>query len=430
MLLTLLLLALPERVTHKTLTQSFTASHEIVVHEGKLWWRKPGETWALIPPDGLPIATPSKKFGAARSPFTRPSRIESISADGDNLVALGPDGLVYYTKLAKLEWVDRWGPIGAQGRLSASGLDALAMSHRFIAYEDLDGNSHPVSAGVTTLFALKDQGHTLGYADPWLPPNFDREVCLPERGRFVAARLAASASTVAVMDVTGRLFTRLVDFDIAGENPLLTYTYARERRKGRDAEEIRTLPGPDWVEQPRIPGRHALELDLFQTGPHNGDRQLRVLGEGGVWSKRIDAAEWTFEAGEGAAKDATWATSGEPPRGPARDANWSGVDPWLGATVTLEDFHSRCAPTRLQVTAGDEHVTLELPFHHVLLWGSDASRTLHGAVLIPAGDGPWLTKLRAKAKGRPYLDVELRVRADEVRLTHATGVMVRFHRAP
>ena len=46
---------------------------------------------------------------------------------------------------------------------------AFAMSHRKIPYEDLDGNPHPVTAGVTTVYALLEQGRRLSYADPWLP---------------------------------------------------------------------------------------------------------------------------------------------------------------------------------------------------------------------------------------------------------------------
>lgn len=53
----LVLLALPERVTLKTPTETFTATHELAVREGRLWWRRHGQRWALLPPDGVPATT-------------------------------------------------------------------------------------------------------------------------------------------------------------------------------------------------------------------------------------------------------------------------------------------------------------------------------------------------------------------------------------
>ena len=37
-------------------------------------------------------------------------------------------------------------------------------------YHDIDGNFHPVSAGVTTLYILSEDGLKIHYADPWFYP--------------------------------------------------------------------------------------------------------------------------------------------------------------------------------------------------------------------------------------------------------------------
>lgn len=435
MLLTLVLLALPDHVVLETPTEDFTATHEVAIRDGRLWWRRGGEPWALVPPDGLPA--PRGRLEALKelvppSPlvraFVRPERVVALSADGDNLVALGPDGAVFYTKLSTLEWTDVWGPTGLQSVLSAKGTDALAMSHRKIPYEDLDGNPHPVSAGVTTLFALREGGKTLAYADPWLPANFERTVCLPERGTFIAAALSASASTVFVMDAAGRSYTRLVDFDIHGDNPALPYSYTRERRSGARAA-VRTLPAPDWVAQPRIPGRHTTRLTILQTGARNADRELRVEGAGGVWKKRLDDAAWRFEADASVQPKRGFVEEGAAaPSSGAHDVTLTASNPWPETRITLEQWSPRCPPARLHLRSAREDLVLELPFHFGLEFGTDDERSLEGALLLPKGRTPWLTKLRTLAAGRDHLEVKLTVTKAEVRLVKLPVIDLRFPR--
>lgn len=428
-LLMLLLLALPERVTLKTPTETFTATHEVALRDGLLWWRRHGNAWSLLPPDGLPaprgrleaLKELTAELPALPRPFRRPERIEAISADGNNLIAIGPGGAVYYAKLSTLEWTDQWGPTGLQAPLSVKGLDAFAMSHRKIAYEDLDGNPHPVSAGVTTFYGLRGGGRTLAYADPWLPPNFERTLCLPERGRFIASALSASASTVFVMDASGRSFTRLVDFDIHGDNPALPYSYAREKRRGPKSA-IRTLPAPDWLAQPAIPGQHTTRITIAQTGPTNVDRELRVEGEGGLWTKRLDAAEWKFVKEE-RETSAPW-VSGAPPMSPPRDVVLLASNPWPGTRISLEDWNPDCEPARLHVESAGEVLSLALPFHD----GLELGGRYEGAILLPAGKTPWLSKLRVLALGRAHLDVKIEVTKEEVHLLKLPLIDLRFPR--
>ncbi|MEW5742003.1 MAG: hypothetical protein AB1938_24020 [Myxococcota bacterium] len=443
MLLLLVLAAapsLPDTVELKTPTESFTATHFLALRDGRLWWKRrdlASSSWALLPPDGLPaprgrleaLKELTSDLPVAPPPFRRPARLVSLSADGDNLVAVSEAQVVYYTKLSTLDWTDRWGPPALNGHLSAAGVDALAMSHRKIPYEDLDGNPHPVSAGVTTLYALKDGGRVLAFADPWLPPDFQRTLCLPERGRFVAASLSASASTVFVMDAAGRAFTRLVDFDTLGDDPALPYSYAREKRSGPKSV-VRTLPAEDWRAQPRVPGPHTTRITIHQTGSTNADRELRVEGDGGTWVKRLFDAEWRFvSTGRTAAGPALVST---PPQQPSRDETLTAANPWAGAVIRLEQFNPGCPPARLVVEAPGEDLSLDFPFHGGLdldaLDRDKGVRHFKGALLLPKGKSPWLHRLRAAAAGASHLEVSLEVTATDVRLSRPPLPELRFPR--
>ncbi|MBL8909543.1 MAG: hypothetical protein JNM17_02460 [Archangium sp.] len=433
----LTLTSLPDRIVIDSPTAAMTSTHDIAVLDGALWWRRHGqERWTLIPPDGLPAPRgrlESLKELAADvplvpAPFRRPKRIERISADGDNLIAVSNDGRVYYVKLSTLDWTDVWGPTPLAAPLSVKGLDAFAMSHRKIPYEDLDGNPHPISAGVTTLYALKGGGTQLVYADPWLPPNFDRALCLPERGTFVAVSLAASASTLFVIDEAGRTFTRLVDFDIHGDNPALPYSYAREKRTG-PRQVVRTLPAPEWVMQPPIPGKHTLRIGIEQNGTTNADRELRVEGDGGWWQKRLTDAHWTFMKGELPPPRGASVRIGPPDHSPKVDQTLTARDAWPGTRVTLEQWNPLCPPAQLRVAASGENVVLQLPFHFGLSQGTEDERVMEGALLLPRGDGTWLKHLRSAAKpGENFLDVKIEVTRDEVRVSKLPMVDLHFSR--
>lgn len=422
----LVLAALPERIELKSETASFTASHEVALDEGRLWWRRRGERdWRLMPPDGLPaprgrleaLKELASELPLAPPAFTRPARLVRLSADGDNLLAVSDDGVGYYTKLSTLDWTDVWGPAGLKAplRLDAS-VKAFAMSHRKIPYEDLDGNPHPVSAGVTTVYALLDDGRRLAYADPWLPAGWTRTLCLPERNTFVAAAVSASASTVFVMDTAGRMFTRLADFDTVGDDPALPYSWKRERRRGA-ASVIRTLPAEDWRAQPRIPGPHSTRLTIAQSGARNADRDLFVEGDGGVWTKKLFDASWRFE--KTGAPLVGPKVSGAPPTQPSRASRWTSSVPFTGAEVVLEDFDAGCSPAALVFVTKNDRLKVPLHFHGGLGL-QKGERKLSGALLLPTGRQPVLTALRALALGQTVLPVELEATQGAVSLGLAT----------
>lgn len=161
---------LPARIPLKTPTETFTHEWYLALRDGRLWRRPNPETtgrdepWALLPPDGRP------RHGAGRDGAV----ITEVGADGLNLIAVDEDGLVFYTKLDDVAWIEAWGlPPRGEPLHAPRERAGLAISHRGPlagGYEDIDGNFHPISAGVTSLYLLEADGRTLRYADPWLPP--------------------------------------------------------------------------------------------------------------------------------------------------------------------------------------------------------------------------------------------------------------------
>jgi hypothetical protein len=99
-------------------------------------------------------------------------------------------------------------------------------------------------------------------------------------------------------------------------------------------------------------------------------------------------------------------------------------NPWPGTRVSLEDWNPDCEPAVLRIEAGSEVLSLPLPFHD----GFELGGRYQGALLLPAGNTPWLKKLRLLALGRAALDVELEVTAKEVHLWHLPVLDLHFPR--
>lgn len=365
-LVTLLLLGLPDTVFLKTPTRSFTATHQLALEDGRLWWKATGEkAWSMVPPDGLPI--PRGRVDALKEllplpgvePFVRPKKLVTLTADGENVIVVSDEGFVFYAKLPGLEWKDTWGPVGLKKPLKVDFPHrALAISHRKQAYEDVDGNPHPVTAGVTTFYALSSDGRTLSYADPWLPPKFGHRICLPRHNRFAAVALSASASTIFVMDAAGASFTRLADFDTMGLNPALPYSWEREKRSGVKAV-VRTLPPEDWAEQPSVPGPATARITVLQTGEGNAARELRVEGDGGYWAKAIRAPAWKFVPTGQKATGPALEPRALTPVGDARPP-MKGV--YQELAMELHDFDPECSPAKVRFFKGNDAIDFALHF--------------------------------------------------------------------
>ncbi len=346
------------RVHLKTTVASFTHEHEVRLLDGRIHWRAQGAmAWELLPPHGLP-----------HGEFEAPAAVTALSADGDNLIALDAQGVVFYMKFHDLRWVNQWGPTGLADVLKVPlEFRAFAMSHRGPlagGYEDLDGNSHPISAGVTTLYGLSADGRRLQYTDPWIPPTFEREVCLPLRGAYEAEGMSASASMLFVIDRAGRMFTRLADFDTMGNNPGLRYTYARGVHKG-----VRTLPPEDWRPQPSPPGRVTSLITVLQTGAGNAARELRVEGQDaagtpGYFVKALLDARWRFVPTGAPLLRALLPLDSAPAVIPERGRDYEGAvlapRGARGLVVRAERFDPSCSPAQVVFSLGEERFVVPL----------------------------------------------------------------------
>ncbi|MBN1532583.1 MAG: hypothetical protein JXA20_07975 [Spirochaetes bacterium] len=358
---------LPDRIYIKTATETFTSRYSFAILDGKIYYRPNTGSggWLLFPPGGLPGR--SGILG-----FPPPRRVVRISADGDNLIAQGDDDVVYYAKLHDFTWTDRWGLVPKGHLVVPEGVLALAISHRGRGgakyYEDRFGQQHAMSAGVTTLYLLRSQGDRCLYADPWLPPVFGHHLCLPLRGRFVAANLAASASTVFVIGAGGEMYTRLYDYDTAGENPLLPYTYERLPLRPTGLRNKRALPAEDWRRQPRINGRITDAITIVQNGEGNAARELRVegidrSGSSGYYRKPVLQGAWEFVKTGHRLRGRMLSSAAAPP-GPRITGDYSGAvrctcGTWSG-TAELLDFSFLCEGGTVRIVSGDTIVDIPL----------------------------------------------------------------------
>lgn len=389
---------LPGQIFLKTPTQSYTHEYEVAIHEGKIWYRTrtkfavDAEEWKLLEKTGLPV---DKSFGFRK--FKSPEYVKEISADGDNLIAVGNDGFVYYMKWSSLKWMNKWGQPFSQRLKIPENVRALAVSHRgpFAGgYEDIDGNFHPVSVGVTTLYVLSNDGLTISYADPWLPADFSRQICLPLKNRFRARSLGASASTLFVINDAGEMYTRLADYDTLGHNPVLAYTYERSTRKITKWKDVRTLPPEEWKRQPPISsrqGRISSAITIIQTGKGNSARELRVegvneRGENGFFSKPINGDTWSFtKTNLPLQKPLLFVVDGIADSGPNYEKTLSGnlrafklsEEKLYG--IELMEFNPPCSRAIISVMIGED--TARFPFFITASLRTD--RKMKGAIIMP-----------------------------------------------
>ena len=279
----------------KTRTETITDKFHFKIENGVIYANRIGQrSWVLFDGTGVP-SEDNKALGRD---------IVEISADGENLIAIDRTGQVFYTKIAEVKWHKKWGkPIPKVLHLE----DNLAwgISHRgpyMEYYNDIHGNSHPIFAGVTTLYLLRKNGHEIVYVDPWIPADWWHQVDLPFRGRMKARNMSVSASTLFIINNVGEMYTRLYDYDTSGQNPILPYSYKNDVREGT-RKIIRSLPAPDWKLQPAIKGGMITEkITILQTGEKGNDAfELRVEGINGqgmtgLFRKKISDNDWKFVA--------------------------------------------------------------------------------------------------------------------------------------
>jgi hypothetical protein len=310
----------PEAVYIKTRTQTFNSYHYYILKDGLIWYKgitadSGPQDWALFMETGLPHNYNDQYF-------QYPEYVAEISADADELAALSNDGRFYricqdwiFSRATK-KWLDKQGwpeldSLYMDPRTGRNKAWALGKRNDQVKYyEDPFGNQHHNGTQeIVTTYVLLENGQEICYADTGLPGDFSRNFGGPERGAFKAEALSASASTLFLINNAGEMYTRIVDFDIAGSDPMFfKYTYIPYKSEipGTNYRSNLTpwaLPPEDWQSQPAIPlkGKAAITryITILQNGQGNAARELRVAGyneqgETGYWSKAIFAPDWTF----------------------------------------------------------------------------------------------------------------------------------------
>jgi hypothetical protein len=406
---------LPDRVHFRTRTESFNSHWYVALRDGRIWvkpneeigLRPPGH-WALLGDTGLPEGP-----GLVR--WEPPEAVAELSADGCHLHALSTDGVFYRgTDLRRdvhraFQWTDRWGWPMARGEGLTAGFSTargwdVSDSHPFDVdhYEDVLGIEHSVGLGVAHVYRLSPDGTRIHYNDWWLPADWSRQVCGPQRGAFRAASISASGSTLFVVGEDGALYTRLFDFDTAGENDLLTYSYVLDGPAGT----TRALPAEPWARQPDITGGAITDrITIFQDGEGNAARVLRVegrLGEAtGFFHKHLRDHEWRFH--ETGLPLQGRSVGGEPvvearTRGAALTGTLRREDLDVSLGVEVLDFDLVCSPATVRLTfdgrsltAGGEPLTLVLHHVHAMVdevrpvdYGDQGQPArIRGALLVP-----------------------------------------------
>jgi len=310
----------PEAVYIKTRTQTFNLYHYYVLNDNRIWYKSidpehEPANWTLFTETGLP-------HNDLKQSFIKTNAVTEISADADELMALSVEGNIYSYSFDKTmamranAWIDKQGwPMPEQfyfdRRTAQNRAWALGKRNKHVLYyEDIFGNQHHNGTmEIATIYVLLADGQEICFGDPGLPSDFSRNFIGPERGAFKSISLSASASTMLVMNEAGEMYTRLVDFDTMGCDPMFfKYTYIPYTSDLSGTDYFSNLnewalPSEDWRSQPRIPlaGKAAVTryITILQNGQGNGARELRVAGlnkagETGYWCKQIFDDVWEF----------------------------------------------------------------------------------------------------------------------------------------
>ncbi len=306
---------LPDKIYIKTLTQTFCKGFEFCLVDGRIYSKtEEDDNWELFLGKGLPFSK-SKKFES-------PKRIVEIAADDDCFFAFDSDGKMYHCYLRKttaetpMQWINVFGwpdKVQLEQNDLVKNKRSWGMAVRrqeILWYEDIFQNQHHYGTmGLETLYFLSENGQEIHFTDSGLPSDFSHSILLPERGSFIAKNISTSGSTIFLINEQGDMFTRLIDFDTVGSDPMFfKYTYNNEKQKylGSDYRSNFTLwglPNEPWKKHPKIPltgkAKITSAITIFQNGKGNFAREMRVAGispEGkiGFYKKQLNDKSWAF----------------------------------------------------------------------------------------------------------------------------------------
>lgn len=354
---------LPQIVHLKGRLESYTDAWYFAVREG-LIFAKPN----------LEVSAEDGPWRAVKLPRCLEGQVSEISADGDVLIALNQKRDIYTLNYSRHDyginpWTRRWGPFfwtDLGGFIYDDVRDWATSEFASVDeyYVDSAGRQQGL-AGILTVYMLRGNQRHITYLDPWLPMDDSREVCGPKRGTVSIAGLAGSGSTVMVVTHDGEIYTRLHEFDISGANTfLLDYSWHDQE----DAENpLLQLPGPGWIQHPRVPGTITDRLSLRKLPPGTEHRLMRIEGQdaagnSGYWEKDqadLDAGAWRFVMTGAPLLGESLPRAGQ--AFTAEDYRFHGlVD---GFPATVEGFNPHCSPTTLRIDFPSG--ALELVLHSV-----------------------------------------------------------------
>ena len=315
---------LPDEILIRTHTQSYCKYFQFTLVDGRIYAKKAGdEEWKLFLGTGLPF---SKMETTGKDEFPTPKRVSEISADADSLYVFDDEGILYSVFLDEsapqkpFRWRRSFGfPRGKWGEdflvqdelVKDKRAWSMACRRKDILYHtDIYGNEHHYGKlGLETLYFLTADGKRIHFTDSGLPADFSHQIQGPLNGTFISESLSASGSTVFVIGSKGTMFTRLIDFDTMGCDPMFfQYTYDKLEQKKTGKQFLSNyspwaLPAEPWYRQPSIPlkGKARLTriISIAQNGQGNTARVLRVCGinekgERGFFEKQLYEAQWTF----------------------------------------------------------------------------------------------------------------------------------------
>ena len=368
----------PDSIALRTMTQTYCQYFDFELVNGRIYAKERGsKEWGLFLKTGLP------KVGK-----NSPSMIREISADADSLYAFDDQGYLYYCYLAKtapekpFKWRRRYGfPKDRQFQQSeeSSRKRAWSMGARRVEVlyqEDIYGNPHHYGTmGIETFYFLEEDGRCIRFCDSGLPQDFSHSIQVPEDGRLICENISASASTLFVIGNQGSMYTRLIDFDTMGCDPMFfQYTYDQLEQKYPGTSYFSNyspwaLPAEDWKKQPdiKLKGKARLTkmISIAQNGQGNSARELRVggtneNGEIGYYHKMLNDSEWSFTKADIRLDPESFLDKTKPELAESRLVNYSGYLAKNGENLSdikceikNVDLHST-GECELEISNGDE----------------------------------------------------------------------------
>lgn len=383
----------PDEIFIKTLVQTFSFEYEYQLYEGKIYYKKRGTdrfSWTLFKGTGLPFSE--------KKDFEPVEKIVEIAADADVLYAFSQEGKLYrcYTKkitsYPPFDWVDYFGwPLKIQLYQNESVANkktwAVGSSRLDVQYyEDTLGNQHNYGPlGVESIPMLCEDGVTIRYCDPACPSDFSHMFKGPENGLFVMENLSESASTFMVIGKNGTIYTRLMDFNTVGSDPMLydySYKEVYSDLKGDNPLSNTTtwaLPNEPWKKEPPLPegSKSTTLVTIIQNGKGNSARELRVAGinkngDTGFFYKSIDEENWNFkvaalELAEEYFTEKSEAEYAEPEIvfQHYKGGIWHNGKQIENFTCVVDDFHFAEGPFTLHINSNDFSADVEFYFSEI-----------------------------------------------------------------